>query len=349
MNKVVKIGKQCIGTGHPVYIIAEIGLNHNGDLKIAKELIDEAKKQGCNAVKFQTYQKDSRVSKKVKSANYSEKIIGLEESIPEMFNRLILTNAQHKEIFDYARSKKIQIFSTPFDLNSVKFLESLNVDLYKIASMDIVNLPLIKEVAQTGKPVILSCGMSTLGQVEEAVNTIQRENNNNLMLLHCNSSYPASPEEMNLSVIQTLKNNFNIPVGLSDHTFGISVSKIAITLGADIIERHFTIDRSMEGPDHILSSEPKEMGELVEAAKQIPKIIGDGVKRIQPNEYITLNTQRKSLYAASSIKKGEIISANKIVIKGPGGGLLPKFLDIVIGRKAKNNIDEDSPINWSDI
>lgn len=349
LNKVVKIGQQNIGTGYPVYIIAEIGLNHNGNVKIAKDLIDAAKKQGCNAVKFQTYEKDSRVSKKVKSANYAEKIIGLEESIPQMFNRLLLTREQHKEIFNYARSKNIQIFSTPFDLKSVQFLESLNVNLYKIASMDLVNLPLIRKVAKTGKPIILSCGMSTLGQVEEAINAIQSEENKNLMLLHCNSSYPAAPEEMNLSVIQTLKKNFNIPVGLSDHTFGLSVSKIAITLGANLIERHFTIDRSMEGPDHILSSEPPEMGELVEAAKQIPKIIGDGVKRIQPNEYATLNTQRKSLYAAYPIRKGEIITQNKVVIKGPGGGLLPKYLDVVIGREAKKNIDEDSPINWTDI
>jgi len=349
MNKVVNIGQNSIGDEYPAFIIAEIGLNHNGSVKIAKDLIDAAKKQGCNAVKIQTYEKDSRVSTKVKSANYAEKIIGLEESIPEMFNRLILTREQHKEIFDHARLKKIQIFSTPFDLKSVEFLESSNVKLYKIASMDLVNLPLIRKVAKTGKPMILSCGMSTLGQVEEAVNVVRTEGNRNLMLLHCNSSYPAAPEEMNLSVIQTLKKNFNIPVGLSDHTFGLSVSKIAITLGANLIERHFTIDRSMEGPDHILSSEPSEMGELVEAVKQIPKIIGDGVKRIQPNEYITLNTQRKSLYAACPIKEGEIISQSKVVIKGPGGGLLPKYLDVIIGREAKNNIDEDSPINWTDI
>ena len=251
-----------------------------------------------------------------------------------------------KEIFDYARTLGIEIFSTPFDFDSVDFLESMNVNVYKIASMDLVNLPLIKYVALTGKPIILSTGMSTLGQINDAVDAIKNSGNQNLVLLHCNSSYPASPDEMNLNVISTLKKCFNIPVGLSDHTFGLRVSHTAISIGANIIERHFTLDRTFEGPDHILSSEPEEIGELVKLSISIPKILGDGVKNIQPNEYDTLNTQRKSIYAKCDIKEGDIITNDMIKIKGPGGGLLPKYIDIVIGRVARQDIEEDYPITW---
>jgi len=212
--------------------------------------------------------------------------------------------------------------------------------------MDIVNLPLIKYVAKTGKPMIVSTGMSTLGQIEEAVETVKVIGNKNLILLHCNSSYPAAQNEMNIKVIENLQRLFNIPIGLSDHTFGLFVSHTAIALGANVIERHFTLDRTFEGPDHILSSEPDEMAELVSIAKKIPVVIGDGLKRIQPNEYDTLNTQRKSLYAACDIDKGHVITGEMIAIKGPGGGLLPRYLDIVIGRTAKGRIKKDYPIIW---
>jgi sialic acid synthase SpsE len=241
------------------------------------------------------------------------------------------------------------MFSTPFDHESVDFLENLGVNLYKIASMDIVNIPLIRHVSKTGKPIIISTGMSTLGQVEEAVETVRQEGNQNLMLLHCNSSYPSVPEEMNLRVILNLQQLFDIPVGLSDHTFGLFASHTAIAIGANLIERHFTLDRTLEGPDHILSSEPEEFAELVQIAKRVPAVLGDGIKRIQPNEYDTLNTQRKSLYAACDIKEGQTINKEMVTIKGPGGGLLPKYLDIVVGRVATRDIKEDHPITWENI
>ena len=189
----------------------------------------------------------------------------------------------------------------------------------------------------------------TWDKVEDAVNTVKETGNTKLMLLHCNSSYPSSPEEMNLNVIKTLKRSFQVPVGLSDHTFGLMASHTAIAIGSNIIERHFTLDRSMQGPDHILSSEPKEMSELVRIANLVPFMLGDGVKKIQPNEYLTLNAQRKSIYSNCFIKKGQIISKEMITIKGPAGGLLPKYFDVVVGREAKENIEEDKPINWSNI
>lgn len=349
LNKEVALNNTIVGDNHKPYIIAEIGLNHNNDIQIAKKLIDEAKNCNCDAVKFQTYLDDARVSKEVKSAKYYEKVIGLEENLSETFSKLKLTPSQHKEIFKYAKSKKIDIFSTPFDLQSVDFLNFLGVKFFKIASVDLVNLPLIKKVSETQKPIILSCGMSTLGQVEDAVNVVKSTGNKNLILLHCNSSYPATIDEMNLNVIKTLKNNFKVPVGLSDHTFGLLASQTAISIGANIIERHFTLNRSMEGPDHILSSEPSEMELLVKSSYQIPKMLGNGIKIIQPNEYVTLNNQRKCIYAKKDIKKGSIITDKMIQIKGPGGGILPKYLEIILGRKATSEIKKDHPIMWKNI
>lgn len=346
LHRAVSVNGRTIGDGSRAYIIAEAGLNHNGNLILAKQLVDAAKDTGCDAIKFQTFRASSRISKKVKAVKYAETIIGLEETLFDMFERLAMDFNQQQELFEYAKNKGLEVFSTPFDFESVDFLNSIGVSIFKIASMDLVNLPLIRYVAKTGKPIILSCGMSMLGQVEEAVGAVIKEGNPNLMLLHCISSYPASPEEMNLNVILTLKQCFNVPVGLSDHTFGLFVSQTAITIGANLIERHFTLDRSLEGPDHILSSEPEEFRRLVEISKKIPLILGDSMKRINPSEYTTINMQRKSLHAARDIKKGENMTKDMIAIKGPGGGLLPRYLDIVIGREAKTDIEEDYPITW---
>ncbi|MBF0185530.1 MAG: N-acetylneuraminate synthase family protein [Magnetococcales bacterium] len=349
LNKTVTLGQTRIGDEQRAYIIAEAGLNHNGSLAIAKQLVDQAKEAGCDAVKFQTYTPHSRISAKVKSSRYAEQIIGLEENTFDMFARLAMPFSEQKELFDYARQAGIEIFSTPFDFASVDFLESLGVALYKIASMDLVNLPLIDTVARTGKPMILSTGMSTLGQIEEAVETVASAGNPNLILLHCNSAYPSAPGEMNLRVIQTLKTSFQIPVGLSDHTFGLITSHTAIVLGANVIERHFTLDRMLEGPDHILSSEPWEMKELVKISHLIPSLLGSPVKRIQPTEYDTINAQRKSLYAARDLAVGETLTREMITIKGPGGGLLPRYLEIIVGRTVRQAVEADYPITWESI
>ena len=337
-----------VGENHPPIIIGEIGLNHNGNFELAKRLIDEAKDCGLKYVKLQKYKSGSdRVSNKVKSANYIEKITDQEETLASMFDKYSLSNEQELEIFEYARSKDLVIFSTPFDIESAEELNGVfNVDCYKIASVDLVNLPLIKKVASFGKPVILSCGMSKLGDIEDALSAFAESGNDKLILLHCNSSYPAPLEDMNLKVIQTLKKAFNVPTGLSDHTFGLLASTISISLGASVVERHFTLDRFMDGPDHILSSEPKEMKELVELAKLIPSVLGDGIKRVQPGEYLNLNLQRKGLYANRDLKQGDIIKLDDIVVKGPGGGILPKYIDIVVGRTINRTIEKDHPITW---
>ena len=349
LNNQVKLGNKIVGDNNKPFIIAEAGLNHNGDIAIAKKLIDEAKRVGCDAIKFQTYKSDNRVSNEVKSAKYAEEADGLQENIYQMFKRLEMSKKDHVEIFRYARRKKIEIFSTPFDENSVDFLEKLKVKFYKIASIDLVNLPLIKKIGFTGKPLILSTGMSNLSNVEDAIDTFKSTGNKNLILLHCLSSYPANENEMNLNAIKTLKNNFNIPVGLSDHFPGVEISLLSLGLGANIIERHFTLDKTFEGPDHILSSEPEEMKKLVDISKNVISIFGDGQKRIQPSEFNVIYSQRKSVYAKRNIKSGEKLTKNNLVVKGPGGGILPKFIDIIMNKKTNKKIKKDHPITWNDL
>jgi N,N'-diacetyllegionaminate synthase len=348
-NEVVKIREKIVGQGHRAYIIAEAGMNHNGSVELGYKLIDEAISTGCDAIKFQSFQKGNRVSSKMKGAHYAEIADGLQENIHEMFDRLSMSFEDQTKIFKYAKEKGIEVFSTPFDFESVDFLEEMDVNLYKIASMDIVNLPLIRYVAKKGKPIILSTGMSTLASIDEAVDTILKEGNPNIILLHCNSSYPAAENEMNLNVINSLKHAFKVPVGLSDHTIGPFVTQVALAIGANMIERHFTLSRTMEGPDHILSSEPDEMAKIVDTANRIPTILGSGIKKIQPNEYATLNAQRRSLYAACDIEEGTVISADMIIIKGPGGGILPKYLDLIVSRTARVRIEADTPITWQNV
>jgi sialic acid synthase SpsE/protoporphyrinogen oxidase len=349
-NSVVEINGFKIGDSEncsPI-IIGEIGLNHNGNYELAIKLIDAALDCDLKFVKLQTYTSgNSRVSNKVKSANYIEKITDQEESLSQMFDKYNLTIEQQISIFDYARLKGLNIFSTPFDIESAIFLnDTLKVDCFKIASVDLVNLPLIRKVASFGKPMILSCGMANLSEIESALDVISNEGNSNVILLHCNSSYPAPLNDMNLNVIKTLKSAFKIPIGLSDHTFGLLASTISLSIGANVIERHFTLDKFMEGPDHILSSEPIEMKELVNLSINIPKILGSGLKKIQPSEYYNINLQRKSLYANRNLNIGEILNIEDVTIKGPGGGILPKYLDIVIGRQIRKKIEKDYPITW---
>jgi sialic acid synthase SpsE/protoporphyrinogen oxidase len=348
-NKIINLNGHKIGDNFSPYIIAEAGMNHNGDLNLGKKLIDAAITTGCDAIKFQTFLPNSRVSSKVKSVDFVEMADGIEETMYEMFSRLSMPFSEQKKLFEYAKDSGIEVFSTPFDFESVDFLESLGVSIYKIASMDLVNLPLIEYVAKTQKPIILSTGMSNLGMIEDSLNVIAKTGNSNVALLHCNSTYPAAAKDMNLEAINTLKRCFNLPVGLSDHTFGLLVSTIALSIGANIVERHFTMSKTSEGPDHILSSEPEEMTRLVEISKTINDILGDGIKRVKASEYDTINLQQKSLYALNDIKKGQVINKAMLTVKGPSGGLLPKYINIVDGRVASRDIAADFPITWEDI
>ena len=369
LNSTVKIGKKLVGPKQKTFIIAEAGLNHNGSFDVAKKLIDNAKSINADAIKFQSFLPHTRVSKFVKSEKYAEKIIGTQESISELFNRLSLSFQIQKKIFNYAKKKRIMIFSTPFDFESADFLEKLGVSAFKIASADLVNIPLIRHVSKKLKPIIISTGMSKISEIDEAVETVKSTGNKNLVLLHCNSSYPSTYAEVNLKFMDTLKKMYHIPVGFSDHTTDLLSSKVAITRGANVIERHFTLNKKMEGPDHILSSDKNEMKELISFKKFFDKwnvwkkikfknhkmkdsinlLLGDGIKKIQPNEYITINSQKKSLYAKKNIKKGELFTKKNVCIKGPVVGLMPRYYDIVINKKSLNNIKKDHPITWKDI
>ena len=369
LNSHLKIGNRLIGQGQKTFIVAEAGLNHNGSFEIAKKLIDNAKKINCDAIKFQSFLPNSRVSKFVKSEKYAEKIIGTQESISELFQRLSLNFKTQRKIFNYANKKKIMIFSTPFDFESADFLDKLGVAAFKIASVDLVNIPLIEHVAKKLKPVIISTGMSNISEIDDAVEAVKSTGNKNLILLHCNSSYPSTYAEVNLKFMDTLRKMYNIPVGFSDHTTDILSSKVAISRAANVVERHFTLNKKMEGPDHILSSDKSEMQELIKFKKffnkweewkkinyrnkkireSIDLILGDGIKKIQPNEYITINSQKKCLYAKNKIRKGQIINLKNLEVKGPAGGILPKYINIIIGRKAKKEILLGYPILWKSI
>ncbi len=368
-NSTVKINNKLIGLGQKTFIVAEAGLNHNGSYDIAKNLIDNAKDIKCDAIKFQSFLPDSRVSKFIKTEKYAEKIIGTQESISELFNRLSLNFKIQKKIFKYALKKKVMIFSTPFDFESADFLDKLGVSAFKIASADLVNLPLIKYVSKKLKPIIISTGMSKISEIDDAVETVKSTGNKNLILLHCNSSYPSTYSEVNLKFMDTLRTMYNIPVGFSDHTTDLLSSKVAIARGANVVEKHFTLNKKMEGPDHILSSDKKEMHELVKfkifsnkwdlykrkklknskIKEDVKLLLGDGVKKIQPNEYITINSQKKSLYAKKKINKGELFTERNICVKGPVGGLMPKYLNIILGKKSKSLILKDHPIKWDSI
>lgn len=347
-NDVVQVGKSLIGEQHQPYIIGEIGLNHNGSVEIAKRLIDLCVETGCHSAKFQTFSTE-RISAKVLDARYNEDILDLEENLHQLFNRLIFSWQELKDIFAYARSRNIDVFSTPFDLESVELLEKLDVPAYKIASMDVVNLPLIRAVAETMKPVIMSTGMSTLGDIEEAVNIVREVGNPNLILLHCVSSYPCSAAEANLRMIGKLSESFQVVTGFSDHFPDIFLVPAAIALGARVVEKHITLDRSMKGPDHIFSLEPDELKALVKQSSDVFTGLGTGFKSISASEYRTIQQLRRSIFASEHIPAGTIITAEMLTIKSPGIGIMPKYIDLVVGRPARADIDADHPVTWEAI
>lgn len=332
-----------IGDGYPPYIIAEAGLNHNGDLSMAKMLVDQAKASGASAIKFQTYNK-GRVSKKVRTSLYYEDLIDSQESISDLLDRIILPESELKILFDYAKKIGITIFSTPFDIESFLMLESLNCPAYKISSMDLVNLPLIRRVAKSGKPVIMSTGMSTIGDIDDAVKAVLEERNPALILMHCVSSYPCPASIANLSRIQKLADLFNVVTGYSDHTTGIDISMAAIALGAKVLEKHFTIDRRLDGPDHNFSLLPEELNQLVISANRIYDATINQGMTVNNSEIITALNLRRSIFFSRNLSKGSKISESDLIIKSPGIGLHPRYYGELIGAQLNVDILEDEPV-----
>ena len=324
-----------------IFIIAEAGVNHNGDIKLAKKLINVAKDAGADAVKFQTFKVEDVVTQNAEKAEYQKETTGAEESQFEMIKKLELTESDFKELADYAKKAGILFLSSPFDKESVDLLDELDVPAFKVASGEITNLPLLRYIAKKGKPIILSTGMSTLGEIEEALDVIRSEEVEDIILLHCVSNYPARVEDVNLRAMGTLKQAFKLPVGFSDHTLGITAPIAAVALGACVIEKHFTLDRNLPGPDHKASLEPDELKEMVKAIREVEKALGNGIKKPTKEEEKIKKVARRSIVAKVDISKGAIITEEMLDVKRPGTGIEPKYLKFIIGRKAKEDIKKD--------
>ena len=338
-----------VGPESPCFIIAEAGVNHNGRMDLAKGLIDAAVEVGADAIKFQTFKTEKLVTVQAPQADYQIHSTGLIESQFDMIKRLELSYAQFKELYEYCQEKKILFLSSPFDEESVDFLESLGVVAFKIGSGEITNLPLLKHVAQKNKPVFLSTGMSYLGEVESAVRAIYDTGNDKLVLFHCTSDYPASPSDINLRAMHTLSDAFGVPVGYSDHSEGIEVSLAAVALGACVLERHFTLDKKLPGPDHGASLEPKEFEALVQGVRKIESALGDGRKIPTSSELNTASVARKSLVAAQDIPSGTVLTANLVEIKRPGTGLPPSMKSEILGRRVRSNINSGELIKLENL
>jgi len=331
------------------FIIAEAGVNHNGSMDMAERLVLSAKAAGADAVKFQTFCADRLAGKSAEKAHYQKQDGNACESQHAMLSRLSLNLEQHRELLQFGRHTGITFLSSPFDEGSADWLSTLDVPLFKIGSGEITNFPLLESVAKKGKPIILSTGMSRLGEVEAAVQTIQDAGCRELTLLHCTSSYPADPADSNLRAMRTLQRAFNLPVGYSDHTPGIEVSVAAVALGAAVIEKHLTLDKTLPGPDHRASLNPEEFKSMVDAIRTVEAALGDGVKRAVPSEFNTRDVARKSLVAAIDISEGTVLNETHIAIKRPGTGLPPGQMPMLMGRKVKRSIRADELFNWKDV
>lgn len=335
-------------TPEHVLIIAEAGVNHNGSIELAKQLIDKAVEAGVDIIKFQTFKSEKLVSKSAKQAEYQRKNIG-EKSDGSQYNmlkKLELSEADHEILIDYCTQEGIHFFSTAFDLDSIDYLHSLNMGLWKIPSGEITNYPYIKKIAQYGEPVILSTGMCELSDIEAALNVLVGEGvpKKDITILHCNTEYPTPFEDVNLRAMQEIGNTFGVKVGYSDHTQGIEVPIAAVALGATVIEKHFTLDRNMEGPDHKASLEPHELKEMVSAIRNIEMALGSGHKQVSDSERRNIAVARKSIVAARDIKKGEIFTEENLAVKRPGTGISPMRWNDVLGTIAIRDFKEEELI-----
>lgn len=329
-----------------VFIIAEAGVNHNGSLDLAKKLIDFASSSGADAIKFQTFKAKNLLTKKAQKANYQILTTNKDESQYEMLKNLELNAEDHIELINYCNNKKIFFISSPFDQESIKLLNSLRLEIFKIPSGEITNLPYLREIGKLNKKVILSTGMSDIHEIDKALNILIHNGTEKkkITVLHTNSEYPTPMEDVNLSAMQTIGKKFEVNIGYSDHTAGIEVSIAAVALGATCIEKHFTADCNMEGPDHKASIEPGKFKEMVTAIRNIETALGSEIKKPTKSELKNIKLVRKSIVANTKIRKGEILSEKNLAVKRPSGGLSPMKWDEIIGTIAKKDFNEDDMI-----
>jgi len=330
----IKISNKYIGKSFPTYFIAEAGLNHNGNINLAKKMIVEAKNANSDAIKFQTYKSENFLTE---SSEYFD-----------FFKNVELSFEEFKEIKEYADNVGITFLSTPFDFESADYLQKINVSGFKIASSDITNLPLIAHVAKMKLPVILSTGLATLDEIDEAIKLCNSLQNDQISILHCVADYPAIPEETNLSAMETIREKFHFPVGYSDNGESNLVDEVAVSMGADIIEKHFTLDKKLEGPDHSFSIQPDDLKLLINRIRLIEKIRGNGIKIPTNSEIKNKLAIRKSIYASQRIIKGNIFSSKNLAIKRPGDGIEPKHWNNIINKKSTRDINKDELITWDD-
>lgn len=331
----IDIAGRTVGPGQPCFIIAEAGVNHNGDAALARKLIDAAAVAGADAVKFQTFNADLLVTRDAPQAEYQRLNTGAEESQYAMLKRLEMSHDMHRELIEHCALRGILFLSTPFEEDSADFLNALNIPAFKIPSGEITNLPFLTHVARMQKPLIVSTGMSTLEEVAAAVACIRATANDRVALLHCVSNYPAATSDINLRAMDTLRDTFRVPTGYSDHTDGIDIALAAVARGAQIIEKHFTLDRALPGPDHKASLEPAELTALIASIRRIEASLGDGIKRPVEAEKSTAAVARKSIVAARDVEAGSVLSREDLTIRRPGTGLPPAQLDAIIGHRTR--------------
>lgn len=346
MSSTVNLKDRQIGTGYPVYIIAELSANHNQNYDEAVSLIHAAKKAGADAIKLQTYTPDTiTIPCNNQYFRVGTGTLWEGRNLYDLYSEAYTPWEWQPELQKIAKGLGMDLFSTPFDKSAVDFLQKMDIPAYKIASFEVVDLPLIHKVAETGKPVIMSTGMATLSEIEDAINTIRDTGNDQIALLKCTSAYPALPEEMNLRSIPHLAEAFQVPVGLSDHTLGIAASVVAVSLGACIVEKHFTLSRSVLGPDSSFSLEPEEFKLMVNSIRETEKLLGNVHYDVSEHEKAS-RVFRRSLFVVKDMKEGEIFSEENVRSIRPGYGLSPKNFDIILGRKASKDIIRGSPLTW---
>lgn len=342
----MNIGRRRIGAEAPCFIIAEAGVNHNGDLVLGKQLIDIAAASGADAVKFQTFKADRLATTTAPKAEYQKATTDNTQSQHEMLRALEIGGAMQSALIDHCRTRGILFLSTPFDEESTDELESADVPAFKVSSGDLTNLSLLEHIARKGRPMIISTGMAFIGEVETAVRTIEATAGIPIAILHCTTNYPADPSEVNLRAMNTLAQAFEYPVGYSDHTNGIEVSAAAVALGARIIEKHFTVDRTLPGPDHRASLEPDELRAMVDAIRNVERAMGSARKQPSPAEVATAAVARRSVVAARDIPAGAVIDATMLTLMRPGTGLSPSLRSQIVGRVAKRAIERGQLLSW---
>lgn len=334
-----------------VLIIAEAGVNHNGSLKLARKLVDAACAAGADIVKFQTFNSAKLVTKSAPKAAYQKKTTGASESQLDMLKKLELSVNDHHALIRYCKKKRIKFLSTPFDLDSIDLLALLGLDTFKIPSGELNNLPYLRRIGKYNRKVIMSSGMSDMKEVEANLNILIKSGTqrSKITLLHCHSEYPTPMKHVNLKAMVSMGKKFRLPVGYSDHTQGIEVPVAAVALGASVIEKHFTLDRNMKGPDHKASLEPHELKAMVSAIRNIELALGDGIKKPSARELQNKKVAQKSIHAGMALKKGIVLKASHLVTKRPSGGISPMLFDKVVGKRLKRDVVEDHQLKWSDL